>query len=51
MGCEANGQLAPVMMQQTWGVADDYLAVLGTDRVTPDGLVCQPNAWPFPTVN
>jgi hypothetical protein len=25
--------------------------VLGTDRVNPDGLVCQPNAWPFPTVN
>ncbi|MGH3751903.1 MAG: DUF3152 domain-containing protein [Pseudonocardiaceae bacterium] len=51
IACEANGRLAPVMMQQTWGVADDYLAVLGTDRVTPDGLVCHPNAWPFPTVN
>jgi len=51
IACEATGRLAPVMMQQTWGVADDYLAVLGTDRVTADGLVCQPNAWPFPTVN
>ncbi|MDQ5855188.1 MAG: DUF3152 domain-containing protein [Actinomycetota bacterium] len=51
IACEANGRLAPVMMQQTWGVADDYLAVLGTDRVNPDGMVCQPNAWPFPTVN
>jgi hypothetical protein len=51
IACEAAGRLAPVMMQQTWGVADDYLAVLGTDRVNPDGLVCQPNAWPFPTVN
>jgi Protein of unknown function (DUF3152) len=51
IACEATGRLAPVMMQQTWGVADDYLAVLGTDHVTADGQVCQPNAWPFPTVN
>jgi hypothetical protein len=51
VACELNGRLAPVMMQQTWGVADDYLAALGTDHVTPDGLTCQPNAWPFPTVN
>jgi len=51
VACETNGLLAPVMMQQTWGVADDYLAALGTDHVTSDGLICQPNAWPFPTVN
>ncbi|HYZ07779.1 MAG TPA: DUF3152 domain-containing protein [Pseudonocardiaceae bacterium] len=49
-GCEETGRLAPVMMQQTWGLANDYLAVLGTDRVTADGKVCEPNAWPFPTV-
>ncbi len=51
MAGEATGRLAPVMMQQTWGVADDYLAALGTDHVTADGLVCEPNAWPFPTIN
>jgi len=51
VACEASGRLAPVMMQQTWGVADNYLAALGTDHVASDGLVCQPNAWPFPTVN
>ena len=51
VACETNGRLAPVMMQQTWGVADDYLAALGTDHVISDGLICQPNAWPFPTVN
>ncbi|MGH3795754.1 MAG: DUF3152 domain-containing protein [Pseudonocardiaceae bacterium] len=50
-GCPVNGQLAPVMMQQTWGVDDDYLTTLGTDHVTADGRVCKPNAWPFPTVD
>ncbi len=49
-GCAETGQLAPVMMQQTWGLSNDYLAVLGTDRVIADGKVCEPNAWPFPTV-
>lgn len=49
--CPATGQLAPVMTQQTWGVADDYLAALGTDHVEADGKVCEPNAWPFPMVN
>ncbi len=52
--CEANGALAPVMMQQSFGVADDYLAQL-TDsspqglEIPRDGKVCRPNAWPFPT--
>ena len=49
--CPVARQLAPVMMQQTWGVANDYLAALGTDHVQADGKVCEPNAWPFPTVN
>ena len=52
--CGADGALAPVMMQQSFGVADDYLAQL-TDsspqggEIPRDGLVCRPNAWPFPT--
>jgi hypothetical protein len=51
IGCERNGALAPVMMQQTWGVSNDYIAALGTDQVAADGKVCEPNAWPFPVVN
>ncbi|MPZ66972.1 MAG: DUF3152 domain-containing protein [Pseudonocardiaceae bacterium] len=51
VGCERNGALAPIMMQQTWGVANDYIAELGSDGVTGDGKVCEPNAWPFPVVN
>ncbi len=47
--CQENGALAPVMMQQSWGVSNDYLAALGTDRVNKDGKVCKPNAWPYPT--
>lgn len=50
VGCEETGRFAPVMMQQTWGLANDYLAALGADGVIADGKVCEPNAWPFPTV-
>lgn len=49
--CQENGALAPVMMQQSWGVSNDYLTALGTDRVVADGKVCRPNAWPYPTGN
>lgn len=47
--CGEDGGLAPVMMQQTWGVANDYLAALGTDNISADGKACQPNPWPYPT--
>ena len=51
--CGAHGALAPVMMQQSFGVSDDYLAQL-TDsspqggEIPRDGKVCRPSAWPFP---
>ncbi len=54
VGCDKDGGLAPVMMQQSFGVANDYVAKLndlpGGDRdaVPADGKVCQPNAWPVP---
>ncbi len=47
--CAENGGLAPIMMQQTWGVANDYLSALGTDNVPANGLVCTANPWPYPT--
>ncbi|HEY1571240.1 MAG TPA: DUF3152 domain-containing protein [Pseudonocardiaceae bacterium] len=54
VGCVTNGGLAPVMMQQTFGVSDDYVHDLNrvdptnADRVPRDGKVCRPNAWPYP---
>ncbi|GAB3871902.1 DUF3152 domain-containing protein [Kibdelosporangium lantanae] len=53
-GCVDNGTLAPVMMQQTFGVSDDFVAKLNDavpgsrDPVKADGKVCKPNAWPNP---
>ncbi|MBB5956127.1 hypothetical protein FHS29_002713 [Saccharothrix tamanrassetensis] len=51
-GCQENGQPAPVMMQQTFGVANDYVAQLNevdsSNRgiVPADGKTCTPNAFP-----
>jgi len=48
--CPEDDELAPVMMQQTFGVANDYVAELNhsTSPVPADGKVCEPNAWPNP---
>ncbi|HKN97796.1 MAG TPA: DUF3152 domain-containing protein, partial [Pseudonocardiaceae bacterium] len=54
VGCAGNGGLAPVMMQQTFGVSDDYVHDINqvdpvnAGRVPRDGKVCRPNAWPYP---
>lgn len=54
VGCANNGGLAPVMMQQTFGVSDDYVwQVNQTDptnryAVPRDGKTCRVNAWPYP---
>jgi len=51
--CPVNGALAPVMMQQSFGTANDYLAQLTEEnpqgtQIPRDGKTCQPNAWPYP---
>ncbi|WP_020668007.1 DUF3152 domain-containing protein [Amycolatopsis nigrescens] len=54
VGCAENDALAPVMMQQSFGVANNYVAQLNEvdpgnyDAVPADGKVCKPNAWPAP---
>ncbi|UZJ26645.1 DUF3152 domain-containing protein [Rhodococcus antarcticus] len=47
--CESDGGLAPVMMQQTFGVANDAIAALDPAGVVPaNGFTCRFNPWPFP---
>lgn len=52
VGCQDNDALAPVMMQQTFGVSNDYVAQLNqvdiynSKAVPADGKVCKANAWP-----
>ncbi|HEV2781286.1 MAG TPA: DUF3152 domain-containing protein [Actinophytocola sp.] len=53
VGCAEEGALAPVMMQQTFGVANNFVAELNRavrnrDPVEADGKTCKPNAWPNP---
>jgi hypothetical protein len=54
VGCESDDDPAPVMMQQSFGVSNDYVAKLNEvsqvnrGAVAKDGKVCKPNAWPNP---
>ncbi|QBJ95294.1 DUF3152 domain-containing protein [Rhodococcus sp. ABRD24] len=49
--CETDGGLAPVMMQQSFGTANNDIAVLDPKGVVPmDGKVCRFNPWPYPRV-
>lgn len=47
--CESEGGLAPVMMQQSFGTANNDIATLDPEGVVPmNGLTCHFNPWPFP---
>lgn len=47
--CPADGALAPVMMQQTFGVNNGDIHQLDPEGVVPDNDdTCRYNAWPFP---
>ncbi|WUI35380.1 DUF3152 domain-containing protein [Nocardia sp. NBC_00416] len=47
--CESEGGLAPVMMQQTFGTANNQIAALDPTGVVPmDGKTCRFNPWPYP---
>jgi hypothetical protein len=53
VGCKKEGDLAPVMMQQTFGTNNDFVARLNdqvgnVDPVQPDGKTCRFNQWPNP---
>ncbi|WP_010541988.1 DUF3152 domain-containing protein [Dietzia alimentaria] len=47
--CPENGVLAPIMMQQTFGVTNGDIFRLDPEGVVPDNRdTCRYNAWPFP---
>ncbi len=47
--CEANGELAPIMMQQTLSLSNSELFKLDPAEVYQDnGNICRPNPWPYP---
>lgn len=48
--CRKSGGLAPIMMQQTLGLANNDISKIDPDDIKSDGLVCVPNAWPFPQI-
>lgn len=53
VGCAKEGDLAPVMMQQSFGTNNDFVARLNDqvgneDPVESDGKTCRFNQWPNP---
>jgi len=46
--CPANGALAPVMMEQSFGVDNQEVQKLDPGLGGDPSFVCKPNPWPFP---
>jgi hypothetical protein len=46
--CAANGELAPIMMQQTFSTNNNDAARFDPGTVNPDGKTCRFNPWPYP---
>ena len=46
--CPENGDLAPVMMQQTFSTTNNDAARFDPETVKPDGKTCRFNPWPYP---
>lgn len=46
--CTDNGDLAPVMMQQTFSTNNDDAARFDPETVGADGKTCRFNPWPYP---
>ena len=46
--CPENGELAPVMMQQTFSTTNNDVARFDPEIIKPDGKTCRFNPWPYP---
>lgn len=46
--CAANGELAPIMMQQTFSTANNDAALFDPGTIPANGLSCRFNPWPYP---
>jgi uncharacterized protein DUF3152 len=46
--CGGNGELAPVMMQQTFATDNNDASHFDPESVQPDGKTCRFNPWPYP---
>ena len=46
--CPENGELAPMMMQQTFSTTNNDAARFDPETVKPDGKTCRFNPWPYP---
>ena len=46
--CAANGELAPIMMQQTFSTNNNDAARFDPGTVKPDNKTCRFNPWPYP---